>query len=409
LFLFLLNNKAAELLSLSRSLQAGYPDAVASGKKSTASGNRSTASGKIDPRPSALPAAATSPASQVVLSATPTREASVRRAVATVVRTENVISDVNKLQHELQVQTASWQTKFTALKEDARKQRDLATAMGARLSAMEAQLARVLPPDPTAVKVGRAKGVKAKGASADNVPVLFTSGHESNAVILAKRVSDLEKGTQGLGQTVKTAAKEILVIQKQYLESQPVATMTVASAGHVQYDLQKDVTSNTNRIGVVEGQNAIAVATQGMFTRQITELEKKITTIDEGMKQTVLESKNAVQPPTRKNKRTRSLQTEDDESSEETLQHRRTPNKRYVVCVMCLLLVFLQLSSAKILLPYTVILCFIASHPRRRSIVTIFLMVCLCVYRVYCVQAAYLSTLARLARRCVKEIKFSRQ
>ena len=252
----------------------------------------------------------------------------------------------------------------------------------------EAQVVRVIPPLPPAGKRGGGNS-KSKRASDDKAAVIFTSKHESDGVILDKRVSDVEKALKGAEKTTKYLSNYINAMQRVAGPVvEPVASEAGGSAAHVQNDLQKDVTSNTSRIAVVEGQNNIAVGNQGMFSRQIVDLQEKISTIEEKMKQAAPESKDAVQPSTRKRLVSTKVQTgvsggqvftdgEDDASSEGMTPPRLRTPKRYVVCMMCLLLVFLQLLSANILLPYAVILCFIASHPRRRSIVTIFLMVCL--------------------------------
>jgi hypothetical protein len=275
---------------------------------------------------------------------------------------ENVTVDVRKLEASVTLLQKKYTTATTALEADARRQGELGAA---RLNALEAQLARVFPPEPITGKGSRK--TKAKGVS---------------DVLLEIRVSELEKAVACMAEAVKTATKEITnKLQKQ---KQPEASVAGGSAGHVQdVSLQKDVTSNTSRIAVIEGQNTIAVGNLAMFNSQLVDLQQKVSTIEVSMKQAAPESKSVVQPtapnrqgitrvsaraqtidneatyrsgsrakspssppcqrsprqrsPRQRSPRQRSpRQSSPRERSPDSPPRQTTPYKRYVVCMMCL-------------------------------------------------------------------------
>jgi hypothetical protein len=131
---------------------------------------------------------------------------------------ESVTDGVRKLEASVTLLRKKFTTATTELA-DARRQNELGAA---RLNALEAQLARVFPPEPITGKGSRK--TKAKGVS---------------DVLLKKRVSEPEKAGVCMAVSVKTATKEITKLQKL---KQPEASVAGGSAGHVQdVSLQKDV------------------------------------------------------------------------------------------------------------------------------------------------------------------------
>jgi len=156
----------------------------------------------------------------------------------------NVTVDVHKLEVSVTLLQKKFTTATTTLEADARRQGELGAA---RLNALKAQLARVFPPEPITGKGSRK--TKAKGVS-DVLLETKVSELEKAVACVAVSVKTATKEVACVAVSVKTATKEITKLQKQ---KQPEACVAGGSEGHVQnVSLQKDVTSNSSRIAVIE-------------------------------------------------------------------------------------------------------------------------------------------------------------